>query len=264
MRVLVIGDSCKDVFVYGDIERISPEAPVPVFKPTHTEKNDGMAKNVANNVESLDMHIYTITNGNSIVKKRYVENRSGQMVLRVDEHDYCDRIKIKKLQGITNNKFTSYSLTGTVNKIDAIIISDYCKGFLEESDIQHICENNKNVFIDTKKKLGEWVKDADFIKINELEYKKNHELLSDKGFEEKLIVTLGSKGCRYNGKDFPVKEVPVKDVSGAGDTFIAGLVRGYLDTQDIESAIEFAQECTTHVVQKHGVAIVTLKELQNG
>ena len=119
MRVLVIGDSCQDVFIYGDIERISPEAPVPVFKPTHTEKNDGMAKNVANNVESLDMHIYTTTNGNSIVKKRYVENRSGQMVLRVDEHDYCDRIKIKKLQGITNNKFTSYSLTGTVDKIDA-------------------------------------------------------------------------------------------------------------------------------------------------
>jgi len=264
MRVLVIGDSCQDVFVYGDIERISPEAPIPVFKPTHEESNDGMAKNVVNNVESLDMSIYTITNENSIVKKRYVENRSGQMVLRVDEHDYCDRIKIKKLQGITNNKFTSYSLTGTVDKIDAIIISDYCKGFLEESDIEHICKYNKNVFVDTKKKLGKWIKDADFIKINELEYQKNHEVLSENEFEEKLIVTLGSKGCRWNGKEFPVDEVKIGDVSGAGDTFIAGLVRGYLDTQDIESAIEFAQKCTTHVVQQHGVATVTLKEIQNG
>jgi len=264
MNVLVIGDSCEDIFIYGDIERISPEAPIPVFKPTHTETNGGMAKNVANNVESLDMHIYTVTNGNSIVKKRYVENRSGQMVLRVDEHDYCDRIKIKKLQGAMNNKLTSYTLTGTIGKIDAIIISDYCKGFLEEDDIQFICENNDNVFVDTKKKLGEWIKDADFIKINELEYQKNHEVLSENEFEEKLIVTLGSKGCRYNGKDFLVKEVPVKDVSGAGDTFIAGLVRGYLDTNNIESAIEFAQKCTTHVVQKHGVATVTLKEIQNG
>ena len=264
MKVLVIGDSCKDVFIYGDIERISPEAPIPVFKPTHEESNGGMAKNVANNIESLDMYIYTITNEKCIIKKRYVENRSSQMVLRVDEHDYCDRIKIKKLQGIMNNKFQSYTLMGTVDKIDAIIISDYCKGFLEESDIQHICENNKNVFIDTKKKLGEWIKDADFIKINELEYKKNHELLSDKGFEEKLIVTLGSKGCRYKGLEYPVKEVPVKDVSGAGDTFIAGLVRGYLDTNNIESAIKFAQKCTTHVVQKHGVATVTLKEIENG
>ena len=261
MNILVIGDSCEDIFIYGDIERISPEAPVPVFKPTHEESNYGMAKNVANNVEALDMHTHTVTNKNSIVKKRYVENRSGQMVLRVDEHDYCDRIKIKKLQGITNNKFTSYSLTGNVDKIDAIIISDYCKGFLEESDIEHICKYNKNVFVDTKKKLGEWIKDADYIKINELEYKKNHELLSDDGFKDKLIVTLGSKGCRYNGKEFPVKEVPVKDVSGAGDTFLAGLVRGYLDTNNIYEAIKFAQKCTNIVIQKNGVSIVTMEEI---
>ena len=267
MNVLVIGDSCKDVFIYGDIERISPEAPIPVFKPTHEESNGGMAKNVANNVEALDMTIYTITNKNTITKIRFVENRSGQMVLRVDEHDYCDRIDESLLEGLVKNKFKKPPFgfdSRREDYYDAIIISDYCKGFLEESDIQHICENNKNVFIDTKKKLGKWIKNADYIKINELEYKKNHELLSDKGFEEKLIVTLGSKGCRWNGKDFPVKEVPVKDVSGAGDTFIAGLVRGYLDTQDIESAIEFAQKCTTHVVQQHGVAIVTLKEIQNG
>jgi len=264
MNVLVIGDSCKDVFTYGDIERISPEAPIPVFKPTHTEKNDGMAKNVANNVESLDMHIHTVTNKNSIIKKRYVENRSGQMVLRVDEHDYCERIEETLLKGIIKNKFERAPFgfgSTTENYYDAIIISDYCKGFLEESDIEYICKNNKNVFIDTKKKLGEWVKDADYIKINELEYQKNHEMLSEKGFEEKLIVTLGSKGCRWNGKDFTVEEVPVKDVSGAGDTFIAGLVRGYLDTNNIESAIEFAQKCTTHVVQKHGVATVNLEEL---
>ena len=221
-----------------------------------------MARNVAENVESLDMHIHTVTNKNSIIKKRYVENRSGQMVLRVDEHDYCDRIDKKRLEEIKNNECQPLMSNKTI--VDAIIISDYCKGFLEESDIEHICKYNKNVFVDTKKKLGEWIKDANFIKINELEYKKNHELLSDKGFEEKLIVTLGSKGCRYNGKDFPVKEVPVKDVSGAGDTFIAGLVRGYLDTNNIESAIEFAQKCTTVVVQQHGVATVTLKEIENG
>jgi D-beta-D-heptose 7-phosphate kinase/D-beta-D-heptose 1-phosphate adenosyltransferase len=265
MNVLVIGDSCEDVFIYGDIERISPEAPIPVFKPTHEESNGGMAKNVANNVEALDMHIHTVTNKNSIVKKRYVENRSGQMVLRVDEHDSCERINNGLLEGLVKNKFKKppFGFDSQVeDHYDAVIVSDYCKGFLEESDIQHICENNKNVFIDTKKKLGEWVKDADFIKINELEYKKNHELLSDKGFEDKLIVTLGSKGCRYNGKDFLVKEVPVKDVSGAGDTFIAGLVKGYLDTNNIYEAIKFAQECTTKVVQKHGVATVNLEELE--
>ena len=90
MNILVIGDSCEDIFIYGDIERISPEAPIPVFKPTSEESNGGMAKNVADNVEALDMHIHTVTNKNSITKRRFAENRSSQMVLRVDEHDYCD------------------------------------------------------------------------------------------------------------------------------------------------------------------------------
>jgi bifunctional ADP-heptose synthase (sugar kinase/adenylyltransferase) len=261
MKVLVVGDSCQDIFIYGDIERISPEAPVPVFVPTKTEKNDGMGRNVSNNVESLEMNISTITNKNGIVKKRYVDNRSGQMVLRVDEHDYCERIDKKVLETIRNNKCKPHF--NDVTKVDAIIISDYCKGFLEEEDIQFICENNDNVFVDTKKQLGNFIQSANFIKINELEYKKNHEVLSD-GFEDKLIVTLGSKGCRYRNTIFSVPEVPVRDVSGAGDTFLAGLVRGYLDTGNIVEGIKFAQRCTTLVVQKHGVATVELKELQNG
>ena len=207
------------------------------------------------------MTVYTLTNESGIIKTRYVENRSGQMVLRVDEHDYCERVKIKNLQGITNNQYKYYGLGGTIKNLDAIIVSDYCKGFLEESDIEHICKYNKNVFVDTKKKLGEWIKDADYIKINELEYKKNYELLSDTEFEEKLIVTLGSKGCRYKGVEYPVKEVPVKDVSGAGDTFIAGLVRGYLDSNNIYEAIKFAQKCTNVVVQQHGVEPVRLEEV---
>ena len=261
MKVLVVGDSCQDIFIYGDIERISPEAPVPVFVPAKTEKNDGMGRNVSNNVESLEMNISTITNKNGIVKKRYVDNRSGQMVLRVDEHDYCERIDKKVLETIRNNKCKPHF--NDVTKVDAIIISDYCKGFLEEEDIQFICENNDNVFVDTKKQLGNFIQSANFIKINELEYKKNHEVLSD-GFEDKLIVTLGSKGCRYRNTIFSVPEVPVRDVSGAGDTFLAGLVRGYLDTGNIVEGIKFAQRCTTLVVQKHGVATVELKELQNG
>ena len=97
-----------------------------------------------------------------------------------------------------------------------------------------------------------------------MEYQKNHDVLSDEEFKDKLIVTLGGKGCRYKDKVYSVQEVPVKDVSGAGDTFLAGLVRGYLDTKDITKGIELAQRCTTIVVQKHGVATVELKELQDG
>ena len=50
MRILVVGDSCKDVFVYGKVNRLTPEAPVPVFNPTATKTNDGMARNVSNHV----------------------------------------------------------------------------------------------------------------------------------------------------------------------------------------------------------------------
>ena len=91
-----------------------------------------MAKNVSHNVEALEMDITTITNKNGIVKRRYVDNRSGQMVLRVDEHDYCERIDKKVLEDIRNNKCKPYFSGET--KVDAIIISDYCKGFLEEDD----------------------------------------------------------------------------------------------------------------------------------
>lgn len=257
MNILVIGDSCIDEFVYGDIHRISPEAPVPVLVKTHEESNGGMAMNVYNNIKSIGANVYNvyiITNSNTIIKRRFVDNRSGQMVLRVDENDYCDRISQEVLSGIRHNKYKNI-------EIDAIAISDYCKGFLHEDDIKFICDNNKNVFVDTKKQLGNWIINASFIKINELEYKKNHEKLYEKGFEEKLIITLGGKGCRYNGQIYPVCEVPVKDVSGAGDTFLAALIFEYINSKNIIKAIEFTQKCTTIVVQRQGVSIIKLDDL---
>tara|TARA_Y100001963_G_C6651400_1_gene385889 strand:+ start:1 stop:741 length:741 start_codon:yes stop_codon:yes gene_type:complete len=243
-KILVIGDSCSDIFIYGDIERISPEAPVPVFKPTKKTENGGMAKNVKSNLEALGAEVDIITNENDIKKIRYVEEKSNQMVLRVDEHDYCDRVNKWKFKDIQY-------------KYDAIIISDYCKGFLTEGDIEYLCLHNDNIFIDTKKQLGPFVSHADYIKINSLEHKKNFEILPNyPKLEDKLIVTLGKNGCTYKGKVYPTKEVPVKDVSGAGDTFLSGLVFKYLENGDMEEAIQFAQECTTKVVQKHGVTTI--------
>ena len=243
MKIMVVGDSCIDKFIYCDIERICPEAPVPVLKPTHSTENGGMARNVVANLEALGCEVHLVSNTNGIKKVRYVDSRSNQLVIRVDEHDYCDRIDQNELIS-----FGGY---------DAIIISDYCKGFLTEADIQYICENYDNVFIDTKKQLGSWVKDVDFIKINELEHKKNFETLPNyPELEDKLIVTQGSKGCVYRGETFPVEEVSVKDVSGAGDTFLSGLVVEYLKTNDMRKAIQFAQECTTKVVQQTGVTTI--------
>ena len=72
----------------------------------------------------------------------------------------------------------------------------------------------------------------------------------------RTIITRGKYGCEYQGKIFPTEEVPVKDISGAGDTFLAGLVVEFLRTRNIIQAIDFAQECTTLVVQKSGVSTV--------
>ena len=242
MKILVIGDSCTDEFIYCDIERICPEAPVPVLKPRKSSGNPGMADNVVANLQALGVEVDIITNDQIIQKTRYVDIRSGQMVMRVDEHDKCERYN---------------GVYETVN-YDAIIISDYCKGFLTEDDIEAFAERAEcPIFLDTKKQLGDWCKNIDFIKINEFEHKKNFERLPNYPFIlDKMIVTVGSKGCKYKNEIYPVPEVSVKDVSGAGDTFLAALVVAYLRNNDIKTAITFANECATKVVQKRGVATI--------
>jgi D-beta-D-heptose 7-phosphate kinase/D-beta-D-heptose 1-phosphate adenosyltransferase len=178
-----------------------------------------------------------------------VDDRSGQILLRVDKNDKVKRIDKGVVKVINNNIVNGIQM-------DAIIISDYNKGFLEEEDIQYICENNKNVFIDTKKILDKWCAKASFIKINHVEYEHTKYSLQDLDIENKLIITLSNKGCQYKEKIFPVKKVNIKDVSGAGDTFLSGLVAEYVLTNNIEKSIKFAQECATIVVQKPGVATV--------
>ena len=130
------------------------------------------------------------------------------------------------------------------------------KGFLDEEDIQWICENNTNVFIDTKKILGKWCINASFIKINHVEYQHTEYTIHELGIEDKLIITLSNKGCQHKNKLYPVKKVQIRDVSGAGDTFLSGLVSEYVLTNDIEKSILFAQQCATIVVQKPGVSTI--------
>ena len=76
------------------------------------------------------------------------------------------------------------------------------------------------------------------------------------GLYEKMIITRSDEGCEYNYKLYPVEKVNIKDVSGAGDTFVSGLVCEFIRTKDIILAIKFAQECATKVVQKKGVCTI--------
>ena len=102
--------------------------------------------------------------------------------------------------------------------------------------------------------LGDWARNIKFIKINEVEYNNTKHLLEDKNwFKEKLIITIGSRGCLYRDKIFPVQKVEIKDLSGAGDSFLAGLVFNYVKNKNINDSIVFANICATAVVQQKGV-----------
>jgi bifunctional ADP-heptose synthase (sugar kinase/adenylyltransferase) len=249
MNILVIGDSGVDIFQYGSITRLCPEAPVPIFNPTFKTSNAGMSGNVVANLKALGANVFHITNSENITKTRLVDERTNQILLRIDENDKVNRISTSELHKIKHNTYD-----GTY--IDAIIISDYDKGFLEEEDIEWICNNNNNTFVDTKKIIDRWISKASFIKINHVEYEKTKYTLNDLNLEYKLIITLSDKGCRYREQIFPVPKVTIKDVSGAGDTFISSLVLEWLRTGEIDIAIKFAQECATVVVQKQGVVTI--------
>jgi D-beta-D-heptose 7-phosphate kinase/D-beta-D-heptose 1-phosphate adenosyltransferase len=245
MRFLVIGDSCIDIFRYGKVTRIAPEAPVPIIVPEKETSNPGMAGNVVKNLEALGHKVDFITNINEIRKIRYVCSKYNHLLLRVDENDNCQPITQKVLDKIKWEKY------------DAVVISDYCKGFLDESDIKFISKHHPLTFLDSKKVFGDWAYDVSLIKINYNEFENNESILkNDPILLNKTIVTRGKYGCDYQGKNYPTQEVPVKDISGAGDTFLAGLVAEYTRSKSIESAISFAQECTTIVVQKSGVSTI--------
>jgi len=242
-KVVVIGDACRDIFYYGFCDRIAPESPVPILNIEKIESSGGMAMNVVNNLSSLGIECDAVVNHDweNLTKERYVSYNTNHMFLRVDN----DLNKYHRCKEIYNIDFSSY---------DIVVVSDYDKGFLLEEDIEYICSKNKNVFLDTKKKLGSWCEAAKIIKINTAEFIKTEDTISEE-MSKKLIVTMGSKGSKYCGKIFPTPEVEIKDVSGAGDTFLSGLVVKYAKTKDIIKSIKFATECATKVVQKRGVSV---------
>jgi bifunctional ADP-heptose synthase (sugar kinase/adenylyltransferase) len=250
MKVLVVGEHCRDEFVYGSCERLCPEGPVPVIKPHDLLINDGMAGNVAANVRGLLHPCHHLRQDNDIIKTRYMDERSNHLLLRVDQNDYADHIKHPLI------KYDDYEL---------IIISDYDKGFLTEEDIGVIATNAKSkgipVMLDTKKPLHkDWLHDMTFIKINEVEYERTKFTLDD--LEDRLIVTLGKEGCMYQGIRYDApKKIDTIDISGAGDTFMAAFAIRYVETKDVIESINFAQKCTSVVVQLKGVSVVSINDL---
>ena len=248
MKILVFGEFCVDEFIYGNCTRLNPEAPTPVFTKTSVKTTPGMSGNVKSNMKSLGVIPYFITHDETITKTRYVDEKSNYILLRVDDDKPIKKIDPKLLINIPYHEY------------DAVVISDYNKGFLDEESIEYILVNSNLSFIDTKKALGEWVCSASFIKINEMEFNNpNHDPITIDKIRHKIIVTKGEKGCDLNGLNYPTRKAEVRDVVGAGDTFLSAFSLAMIKTNNLETSIYFANECATHVIQKRGIS--DLKEM---
>lgn len=237
-KILVIGESNKDIFIYCEADRLAPDLPVPVLHILRSTENPGMAKNVERNILSIYPNCDILTNGNwdSVTKSRYIHEKSNHMFLRVDSPHNIEPLDIREI---------SFDY-------DLIVIADYNKGFLTEDIIEYICKNHNLVLLDTKKPLGKWAEEATFIKINDYEFLRSLPEINQ-SLMEKIIHTRDKLGCTFRGKDYSVAQVEVMDTSGAGDTFMAGFAVRYLLSGDIEESIEYANQCASEAVKKRGV-----------
>ena len=238
LKVLLIGDSCTDEYVYGSCERLNPEAPVPILKYSRKEIKKGMAWNVRENIESFGIEVYMITNQETITKTRYIDEKYNQQILRVDNEP-----DLKPMNSDLPDEH-----------FDALVISDYDKGFLSNEKVFELVEwFDGPVFIDSKKtKLP---KESCFVKINDLEFSK----LDNPS--DNLIITRGSKGAEYQGKLYPGEKVDIFDAVGAGDTFLSALVYFYLKCGKIEEAIPYANKAAAIAVSNFGTYILTKEDV---
>jgi len=250
IKILVIGELGTDRFVYGDINRLCPEAPVPVLNPTEVVENNGMAGNVVDNVKALlnneNCEVLFWHQHEKIIKTRYVHKKTNHMIMRFDEGESKPLERLGML---------SSQQRKTIQESDIVIISDYNKGYLTIDDITFISTLAKLSIIDTKKIIPPHkLKDISFIKMNEVEWRKNIGIEDE--LKGKVLITLGERGVQYNGVNYPSpKPQDTIDVSGAGDTFTASFILKYFLTKNISESIKFANEVCADVVNKKGVAL---------
>jgi D-beta-D-heptose 7-phosphate kinase/D-beta-D-heptose 1-phosphate adenosyltransferase len=240
--ILLIGDNCLDVYQYGTVDRISPEAPVPIFKYSHKEQRAGMAGNVNNCLKALGCSLNYLHSETSM-KTRLIDSRSKQQMIRIDDDVTATPVEFA---------------TAIPDVYDAVVISDYNKGTVTYELMEEVIASVKcPVFIDTKKTDLERLQGA-WVKINELEYSKIKSECSG------LIVTRGAKGADavYHQYKSPAPKVEVVDVTGAGDTFLAALAYNYLHTKDIKKAMDFANRAAAVAVQHMGCYAPTMEEIE--
>ena len=252
-KILLIGEQCKDVYVFGNVFRISPEAPVPIFNEISRNSKLGMSGNVFKNLKSMikDVEIYSYHNKASDIKKiRYIDKRSKCQLMRHDLEKSINELSFEEID---------------VNiDYDVIVISDYNKGLISPAlitKIKNVFDKKIKMFVDTKKTNLScfcWDERRTVVKINEKERDN-----SENSHLCDIIVTLGSEGCEYQKKKYKTNKVEVSDVCGAGDVFLAALVSRWLETKDMSLAIKTANNCASLSVTKLGCYTLTRREYEN-
>lgn len=251
--ICVIGDYISDIYVYGDVDRISPESPIPIFKKTREEHRPGGAGNVYANLNALGSSAIMLCSKNS-TKYRYVYD--NHIMFRADDERY-----------VVNNNM-KFKLDG----IKYCILSDYNKGYLHNS--QAIIERCKKhgciVIVDPKKSIDNY-KGADIVKLNNKEYElycSSYKSVQDAMLSNDIgcfIITQGALGATiFTNNTFTHIEADnhqVADVTGAGDIFIAVLTHYLSKGFDIVAASKKAVKLSSISVTKFGTYVLQPEDI---
>jgi rfaE bifunctional protein kinase chain/domain len=297
-HILVMGDLMLDSYMWGQANRISPEAPVPVVSVKEVTHSPGGAANVGWNIASLsakvtmagvvgnDIHgeqLLTLmsergmnvesvtgdTNRPTTVKTRVIAN--SQQVVRTD-FESLDELSNESLEAV------QASVLKNIKDVDAIILADYNKGLFSEKMIGSILsianENNVPVYVDPKHDHFYLFKGVRLFKPNadEFDQAMNSANIEDGGRAlqkildvEFVLVTLGASGMLLTTADesirIPTKALAVHDVSGAGDTVISVFTLADLARATPEEAATMANLAAGRVCEEVGVVPIDLEML---
>lgn len=296
-KILVVGDVMLDRYWFGQVNRISPEAPVPIAKISHREDRAGGAANVARNISSLggqatllsvigqdeagdalesllkendvNTQLYRDSNISTTVKLRVLSRQ--QQLLRIDFEEI-------PTDEILTNKLEIYSKL--VSEHDLVILSDYGKGCLRYAEKMIVAARalGKPVLVDPKGSDYSHYKGATLLTPNRMEFQavagnwSDEAALTQKAQAlrqelqlDALLVTRSEEGMSLYQKDEvlhqPTVARQVFDVSGAGDTVIGTLGLMLAAGYGYEEAISIANRAAGIVVGKLGTAVVSQEEL---
>ena len=297
-KVFVVGDIILDQYIYGETNRISPEAPVPIVKVNNSEERPGGAANVAVNVASLGINtqLLGITGNDEAserlesilaqknVKCHFIQQDNCPTITKrrvLSQHQQLIRLDYESDKKTENSTELVKKYIKLLNSVDIIILSDYAKGGLLEVESLIKYANGKNipVLVDPKSKDFDCYKNATILTPNEKEFEEvvgiceTDNVLTEKGEAllknlnlEALLITRGKKGMTLIQKNKSAIHLnamthEVFDVTGAGDTVIAVLAAAIASNQSIEVATMLANTAASLVVKKLGTATVTIDEI---